>query len=133
YSSMTLMFQKEVAERIVAKAGDKAYGRLAVLCQWLCGVKKAFDLPPNAFTPPPKVKSSIVHFIPKEHVGERPSFSALERVTAAAFGQRRKMIRSSMADYMGVIERLEIDPTLRAENLDAETYIRIALESEKGL
>lgn len=126
YSSMTLMFQKEVAERIVAKEGDKANGRLAVMCQWLCDVKKVFDLPPNAFTPPPKVKSSIVHFVPKTGQSNQPDFKKLEAITAAAFGQRRKMIRSSLKDYMEHIEALGFDPTLRAENLSVEQYIDLA-------
>jgi len=126
YSSMTLMFQKEVAERIVARVGDKAYGRLAVISQWICGCKKVFDLPPSAFTPPPKVKSSIVHFKPLGLLENSPSFAAMEAVTAAAFGQRRKMIRSSLKDYAGAIEALELDPTLRAENLSLDDFVALA-------
>ena len=122
---MTLMFQKEVAQRITAKPGGKTYGRLAVLTQWLCEARKMFDLPPSAFTPPPKVSSSVVRFVPKVLDGG-PDFEAVEAVTAAAFGQRRKMIRSSLKDYIGILEDLGFDQTLRAENLSVEDYIRIA-------
>ncbi|MAI61295.1 MAG: 16S rRNA (adenine(1518)-N(6)/adenine(1519)-N(6))-dimethyltransferase [Micavibrio sp. TMED27] len=128
YQSMTLMFQKEVAERIAARPGDKAYGRLAVLAQWICHVKKAFDLPPNAFTPPPKVKSSIVHFTPRQRRDEAIDFKAMERVTALAFGQRRKMIRTSLKDYP--LEELGLDPTLRAENLSLNDFIKLAHRGE---
>jgi 16S rRNA (adenine1518-N6/adenine1519-N6)-dimethyltransferase len=130
YQSMTLMFQKEVAERIVAAPGTKAYGRLAVLSQWLCACKKMFDLPPNAFTPPPKVKSSIVQFIPRGDADHKCDFTALERVTAAAFGQRRKMVRSSLKDYLPALEALGIDSSLRAENLTVQNYIDIAAQQK---
>lgn len=126
FSGMTLMFQKEVAQRIVAHPGDKVYGRLAVLSQWLCHTRKIFDLPPSAFTPPPKVSSSIVRFEPKALDADAPAFSAVEKVTAAAFGQRRKMLRSSLKKYVDVLERLEIDSNLRAENLGIENYIDLA-------
>lgn len=126
FASMTLMFQKEVAERIVASPGSKSYGRLSVICQWLCMVRKAFDLPPSAFTPPPKVTSSVVHFVPRDLAEGAPSFEAVEAVTAAAFNQRRKMIRSSLKSYMGAIEALEIDPQKRAENLSVEEFLAIA-------
>lgn len=126
FESMTLMFQKEVAERIAARPGDKNFGRLAVLAGWLCNVKKAYDLPPSAFTPPPKVSSSVVHLTPKEREQDGPSFETVEKVTEAAFGQRRKMIRSSLKAYLPVIESLGIDETLRAENLSIEDFLRIA-------
>lgn len=126
YLSMTLMFQKEVADRIVAQPGDKAYGRLAVLCQWLCRAGQVYVLPPSAFTPPPKVQSAIVHFIPKILEGDQPDFKAVEAVTAAAFGQRRKMIRSSLKTYMGAIGSLGLDPTARAEELSVADYIALA-------
>ena len=85
YKSMTLMFQKEVAQRITAQVGDKAYGRLAVLTQWLCEAKISFDVPPSAFTPAPKVTSSIVHLVPKKIKADAPSFQSIEALTAAAF------------------------------------------------
>ncbi len=126
YASMTLMFQKEVAERICAKAHTKSYGRLSIMAQWLCGVDRVYNLPPSAFTPPPKVESSVVHFIPKKLPDQSPEFAAVERVTAAAFQQRRKMIRSSLKAYMPAIEALGIDPTKRAENLSLQEFLSIA-------
>lgn len=124
--SMALMFQKEVAQRITAQVGDKAYGRLAVLCSWLCEASLKFDVPASAFVPPPKVTSSIVHFKPKILQGAQPSFEAVEKVTAQAFGQRRKMIRSSLKEYRDYFDELGLDETLRAENLNPEEYIRLA-------
>ncbi len=126
YKSMTLMFQKEVAERICAKPNTKSYGRLAIISQWLCNVMNIYDLPPTAFTPPPKVMSSVVHFSPKILKSNAPEFSAVEKVTAAAFNQRRKMIRSSLKEYIPAIEALGIDQKKRAENLSVQEYIDIA-------
>lgn len=128
YRSMTLMFQKEVAERLTAAPGSKSYGRLTVLAGWLCEVRRSFDLPPAAFTPPPKVTSSVVQFKPRKPVQPWPAFEAVEAVTAAAFGQRRKMIRSSLKSYMAQIEKLGIDPQKRAENLTIEEFLKIAAE-----
>ncbi len=126
YQCMALMFQKEVAERIVARSNTKAYGRLAVISQWLCDAHIMYDLPPHAFTPPPKVSSAVVFFKPKVLSDDAPFFNVVERVTAAAFNQRRKMIRSSLKDYLPAIEALGIDPTLRAENLTVQQYLDIA-------
>jgi len=126
YDALILMFQKEVAQRICAKVGDKAYGRLSVISSWLCGTKKLFDLSPSAFTPPPKVVSSVVQFLPKILEADAPSFAALESITAAAFGQRRKMIRSSLREYEAAIDACGINPELRAENLSVNDYIKLA-------
>ncbi len=126
YDSMSLMFQKEVAERIAAAPRTKAYGRLAVLAQWLCEAKKVYDLPPSAFTPPPKVSSAVVKFVPKILDKDAPPFKAVERVTAAAFGQRRKMIRSSLKDYAHLFEKLGIDAQKRAEELPVSDFINLA-------
>ena len=126
FGSMTLMFQKEVAERICAQPGSKAYGRLSVMAQWLCDVKKVFDVPGSAFTPAPKVTSSIVRLVPKALDEGAPDFEAVEALTAAAFGQRRKMIRSSLRDYSDYIKRCGLDDTLRAENLSVADYIKLA-------
>lgn len=126
YQSMTLMFQKEVADRIVAAPNTKTYGRLSIMAQWLCNVSILYDLPPSAFTPPPKVNSAVVFFKPKALGKGNVSFESLERVTAAAFNQRRKMIRSSLKDYMGAIEALGIDSQKRAENLTVAEYLGIA-------
>lgn len=126
YAEMVLMFQKEVAQRIVAKSGTKAYGRLSVMAQWLCDAKILFDVGPSAFTPPPKVTSSIVHLRPKQSPHLGVSFEIVERLTAAAFGQRRKMIRSSLKDYAAAIEKLGLDSTKRAEDLSVDEYLAIA-------
>ncbi|MCK6418760.1 MAG: 16S rRNA (adenine(1518)-N(6)/adenine(1519)-N(6))-dimethyltransferase RsmA, partial [Alphaproteobacteria bacterium] len=98
FCSMTLMFQKEVAMRLTAAPGSKDYSRLSVMAQWLCQIKRVYDLPPTAFTPPPKVSSSVVHFVPRIMPAAAPSFEAMETVTATAFGQRRKMIRNTLKD-----------------------------------
>jgi 16S rRNA (adenine1518-N6/adenine1519-N6)-dimethyltransferase len=126
FSQMTLMFQKEVAERIAARVDTKAYGRLGIIAQWVCRTEKLFDLPPSAFTPPPKVTSAVVQFIPRDLPKDAPAFDAVERVTAAAFQQRRKMIRSSLKEYLPAIEALGIDPQRRAETLDVQDFLNIA-------
>ncbi len=126
YESMTLMFQKEVGERIAALPDSKAYGRLAIISQWLCDAKKVYDLPPSAFTPPPKVSSSVIKLVPKKLEKDAPSFDAVGNVTAAAFGQRRKMVRSSLKNYADKFEKLGIDPEKRAENLPIQDFINLA-------
>ena len=130
FASLTLMFQKEVAERIVARPGGKDYGRLSVLCQWRCEVKKLFDVNRSAFTPPPKVTSSIVQFLPREKPMPDCAIPKLERVTAAAFGQRRKMLRSSLKTLVENPEALlaaaGINPELRAEQVPVEGFARMA-------
>lgn len=132
WQSMTLMFQKEVADRIVAKPGDKAYGRLSVLCGWRTYATKMFDLPPSAFTPPPKVTSTVVHFEPRADLQDVDA-ELLERVTAAAFGQRRKMLRSSLKSLAtprypkaeSLIEAAGLKPTDRAEVVPVEGFLRL--------
>lgn len=126
YDSLTLMFQKEVAARITAPPGGQSYGRLSVMAQWLCAVKRLFDVPASAFTPPPKVTSSIIRLAPRALPANAPSFEAMEKVTAAAFGQRRKMIRTSLKDYAAVIEKLGFDPQKRAQDLGVEDYSALA-------
>jgi 16S rRNA (adenine1518-N6/adenine1519-N6)-dimethyltransferase len=129
YASMTLMFQKEVAQRIVAPVGGKAYGRLAVISQWMCMARKVMDLAPGAFIPPPKVTSSVVHFKPKPLAPDAPDFAVMEAITAAAFGQRRKMIRSSLGDYADAVEAVGLDTHLRAENLQLEDFVHLAQQA----
>lgn len=131
YDALVLMFQKEVAQRIVAKPGSKAYGRLAVISQWLCDCKIAFDVPAAAFTPPPKVTSSVVRFIPKEMKADMPAFATVEKLTAAAFGQRRKMIRSSLKNHLHEIELCGLRPEARAEELSVADFIALARMIEK--
>lgn len=127
YASMTLMFQREVGLRIVAGPDDDHYGRLGVLAGWRTDARMAFDVPPQAFTPPPKVTSTVVHLTPIEN--PIPCDPAkLEKVTAAAFGQRRKMLRQSVKSIGGeaLLARAEIDPQRRAETLSVEEFCRLA-------
>ncbi len=126
--SLTVMFQKEVAQRIVAAPGDDAYGRLAVLSQWRSTPRIAFDVSPNAFTPPPSVTSSVVHIVPAPPIGDI-AVATLERLTAAAFGQRRKMLRASLRGLPGGVEALTavgIDPARRAETLTVAEFVALA-------
>lgn len=131
YSFLSLMFQKEVADRILSGHGNKVYGRLSVLAQWLCDVKRLFDLPPSAFTPPPKVSSTVLHFRPRKLQESSPSFSVMEEILAAAFQQRRKMIRSSLSAYLPSLESSGIQPNLRAEDLSVADYVRLAQDVER--
>jgi 16S rRNA (adenine1518-N6/adenine1519-N6)-dimethyltransferase len=130
FVSLTLMFQKEVAERIAARPGSKDYGRLSVLCQWRCATRKLFDVNRSAFTPPPKVTSSIVQLIPRPAPEMECRIEALERVTAAAFGQRRKMLRQSLrslwAEPEAQLDAAGINPELRAEQVPVEGFARLA-------
>jgi 16S rRNA (adenine1518-N6/adenine1519-N6)-dimethyltransferase len=122
------MFQQEVAERIIAAPGSDAYGRLAVLAQWRSAPRIAMRVHRSAFTPPPKVMSAIIHVEPTEMpTGVSPRM--LERVTEAAFGQRRKMLRQSLKGLPGALEALEalgIDPQRRAETLEVADFVAIA-------
>ncbi|MBA1156646.1 16S rRNA (adenine(1518)-N(6)/adenine(1519)-N(6))-dimethyltransferase RsmA [Microvirga mediterraneensis] len=130
WSSLTLMFQREVAERIVADESDpKNYGRLGVLCGWRTEARILFDVPPSAFVPPPKITSSIVHLTPRAN--PLPCrIGALEAVTRAAFGQRRKMLRQSLKsiapDPASLIKAAGLDETIRAENIPVEGYVALA-------
>ena len=129
FQSLTLMFQREVAERIVAKPGDDAYGRLGVLCGWRTDAKIAFNVSRTAFTPPPNVTSSVVHLVPKAVVGD-VAVRDLEAITRAAFGQRRKMIRQSLKATGVPVEVLLQAATLRgderAEELPVEAFLTMA-------
>lgn len=128
WKSLTLMFQQEVAERIIARPGSSAYGRLAVLAQWRSTPRIAMKVHRSAFTPPPKVMSAIIHVEPAE-MPEGVSARMLERVTESAFGQRRKMLRQSLKGLPGALDALEtlgIDSQRRAETLDVEEIVSIA-------
>ncbi|MGU3574845.1 16S rRNA (adenine(1518)-N(6)/adenine(1519)-N(6))-dimethyltransferase RsmA [Brucellaceae bacterium C25G] len=127
YQSMTLMFQREVAERIVAAPNSDHYGRLAVLAGWRTQSRIAFDVPPQAFTPPPKVMSSVVHITPRDNPLPCDA-QKLGRVTQAAFGQRRKMLRQSLKPINGaqLLEKTGIDGTRRAETLTIEEFVSLA-------
>jgi 16S rRNA (adenine1518-N6/adenine1519-N6)-dimethyltransferase len=129
YDALVLMFQREVAERIVAKPGSKTYGRLSVLANWRCDTKILFDVAPSAFVPPPKVTSSVVRLVPRE----RPlacDALALQRLTEAAFGQRRKMLRQSLktlgVDALALLAEAKIEPTARAEEIPVEGFVALA-------
>lgn len=129
WSSLTLMFQKEVGERIIAEPGSKAYGRLGVLAGWRCKGGILFDISPKAFTPPPKVTSAVVHLTPND--SPLPcNLKSLEQVTAAAFGQRRKMLRASLKslsrDAEELIVQAGLKPTARAEEIDIAGFVSLA-------
>jgi 16S rRNA (adenine1518-N6/adenine1519-N6)-dimethyltransferase len=129
YDSMVLMFQREVAERIAARVGDKSYGRLGVLAGWRTEAKILFDVAPSAFVPPPKVTSSVVRLTPRP-VPLACDAAALQRVTEAAFGQRRKMLRQSLkslgVDAIALLDAAGIEPTARAEEIAVEGFVDLA-------
>jgi 16S rRNA (adenine1518-N6/adenine1519-N6)-dimethyltransferase len=135
YRSMTLMFQREVAERICAAPGTGAYGRLSVLTQWLCEASIAAHVPAAAFTPPPKVDSALVHLVPHAVQPGAQERAAMERLTAAAFGQRRKMLRGALRGIGGeaLLVAAGIDPQRRAETLRVAEFVALASEQGKGL
>lgn len=127
--SITVMLQQEVVQRITAEVDSPHYGRLAVLCQWLCEVQHCMDVPPSAFTPPPKVMSSVVRLHPRAQPAFDADFKQVERFLAAAFGQRRKMLRGSLKGWCenpsALLEKAGIDPTRRAETLSLQEIGRI--------
>jgi 16S rRNA (adenine1518-N6/adenine1519-N6)-dimethyltransferase len=129
-ADMVLMFQKEVVDRLVALPRTKDYGRLSVLAQHVCEVKKLFDVAPSAFVPPPKVVSSVAQLTPRPAGHRLTDLKPLEKVTAAAFGQRRKMLRGSLSglfpDPVTTLERLGLSPTARAEELSVADFVRLA-------
>lgn len=123
-ASLTLMFQKEVVDRIVAAPSTKDYGRLSVMTQWLATAKKAFDLPPHLFTPPPKVTSSVVHIVPKSEP-KTIEFQVIEFVVKQAFSQRRKMLKSTLKNIVDP-NCVGIDPMRRAETLSVEEFVKLS-------
>lgn len=128
--SMTLMFQKEVAERLTASPGSKTYGRLSVMTQWLCEAARCFNVPAAAFTPPPKVASQVVRLVPRPEPLAPAAKQDMEAVTAAAFGQRRKMLRQSLKTLVAPAEPLldaaVLDGTARAEEIDVAGFAALA-------
>jgi 16S rRNA (adenine1518-N6/adenine1519-N6)-dimethyltransferase len=135
FASLTVMVQKEVADRLVAHPRSKEYGRLSVLAQFLARPRRLFDLPPRAFVPPPKVTSTVIELLPLPEPAFPARLSDLERVTQAAFGQRRKMLRQSLRSLGGDTEALmaaaEITPTARAEELTVAQFAALARALEK--
>ncbi|MDA8229819.1 MAG: 16S rRNA (adenine(1518)-N(6)/adenine(1519)-N(6))-dimethyltransferase RsmA [Magnetospirillum sp.] len=129
FDSLTLMFQKEVVDRLAAHPRTADYGRLSVITQWLCEVRPLFNIDKRAFTPPPSVTSTVVTLVPRPQPLAPARLETLEKVTAAAFGQRRKMLRSSLkslGDAEGLLAAAGIDPTLRAEELTVEAFCSLA-------
>ena len=130
FSNLILMFQREVAERIVAQPGSRTYGRPSVIVQWHCSARRLFDLPSRAFVPPPKVVSSVVMLTPFETPPYPADQEALKAVTAAAFGQRRKMLRTALkslpVDSAELLDIADIDPTARAETLEVAEFAALA-------
>jgi len=128
WSGLTLMFQKEVAQRIVAPPGSEAYGRLSVIVQAAATPELVMSLPARAFTPPPKVESAVVNLAPRSDAPTREALARLEKVTAAAFGQRRKMLRSSLKLLGGqqLCAAAEVDPDARAETIAVDGFLRLA-------
>ncbi|ABC21236.1 16S rRNA (adenine(1518)-N(6)/adenine(1519)-N(6))-dimethyltransferase RsmA [Rhodospirillum rubrum] len=129
FERFVLMFQKEVVDRLAARPGTKDYGRLSVITQWLCEVRPLFDVNPRAFTPPPKVVSTVVRIDPRPQPLAPARMETLERVTAAAFGQRRKMLRASLkalGDAEGLCAAAGLDPTARAETIPVEGFAALA-------
>ncbi|MAG96642.1 MAG: 16S rRNA (adenine(1518)-N(6)/adenine(1519)-N(6))-dimethyltransferase [Rhodospirillaceae bacterium] len=130
FTSITVTLQKEVAQRLTAEPGTKSYGRLAVMTQWRCEVTRLFDIEAQAFTPPPKVTSTVVQLTPRAVPVAPANADSLERIVKAAFGQRRKMLRSSLKtvsdDPVGLLTSAGVDPTARAEELDVETFCVLA-------
>jgi len=129
-ADMVLMFQKEVVDRLVAAPRSKDYGRLSVLAQHVCDVRRLFDVAPAAFVPPPKVTSAVARLTPWPAIRRLPDLTPLERVTASAFGQRRKMLRGALlglfADPVRVLDGLGLSPTARAEELSVPDFVRLA-------
>ncbi len=130
YVGLTLMFQKEVALRIAAAPGNRNYGRLSIAAQWRCRTQRLFDIPPGAFVPPPKVTSTVIRLVPRARPLAPAEPEALERVVAAAFGQRRKMLRSSLKvldlDAGALLAAAGIAPTARAEEIDVAGFCALA-------
>ena len=130
WQSLTLMFQKEVAQRITAQPGSKAYGRLSILAQWRCHAQIVMELPPEAFSPPPKIHSAVVHLEARETPAYPADAEKLSRVVAAAFNQRRKMLRAALKvlakDAEARIETAGIAPTARAEEISIEDFCKLS-------
>ena len=135
FDELILMFQKEVAERIVAKENTSNYGRLSILCKWRLNIKKVFDISPNCFFPKPKIESSVLHFTLKNNYEFIKNPKNLELVTRIFFNQRRKMIKNPMKqlfnNYLHISEKLNLDLNMRPQNLSIDQYFELVKEYEK--
>ena len=129
------MFQKEVADRILAKTNSKKYGRLSVICNWKLEIKKEFDINPQCFVPKPKVNSTLLSFVPKKEIFELDNPKNLEKITRIFFNKRRKMIKNPLKEIFKypdkIVNSLNLDITLRPENLSPSTYFKITKEYER--
>lgn len=132
FAGFTLMFQKEVADRLAARPRTKDYGRVSVLVQWLCEVRPLFNLGKETFTPPPKVASTVVSLVPRTLPHPQPSWTAMDTVTRAAFSQRRKMLRGPLRALDLDASALGIDPSARAEELSVADFVTLARACPKG-
>jgi len=135
YKKLILMFQKEVADRILAKTNSKKYGRLSVICNWKLEIKKEFDINPQCFVPKPKVNSTLLSFVPKKEIFELDNPKNLEKITRIFFNKRRKMIKNPLKEIFKypdkIVNSLNLDITLRPENLSPSTYFKITKEYER--
>ena len=135
FSELILMFQKEVADRIISKINSSNYGRLTIFLNWKMDIKKVFDISPNCFYPKPKVHSTLVHFIPKNNYLKLKESKNLEKITRVFFNQKRKKIKNPLKqlfpNYQEVSEKLKLDLNLRPQNLSLKTYCNIVKEYEK--
>ena len=135
FSDLVLMFQKEVADRIIAKFNTSAYGRLAILANWRLNINKICDISPESFSPRPKIQSSLIHFTPKKNFATIEDPLNLEKITRIFFSHRRKMLKKPFNQIFngnnGLLEKLNIDLNLRPQNLDFDTYYKLTMEYEK--
>ena len=135
FKKMVLMFQKELADRIIANVNTSSYGRLSILCNWKFDVEKVFEISPNSFYPKPKIKSALLIFTPKDKIFNFDNPKSLERITNIFFNQRRKKIKKQFfylfKNNLEIINKLNIDMNLRPQNLTPETYFKLAKELEK--
>lgn len=131
-SRMVLMFQKEVADRLLAAPHTKDFSRLSILTQWMCDTHQVMILPPGAFVPPPKIYSTVLHFTPRVRGADDPHWNTMDKLLLQAFAQRRKMLRGNLKDLVPVLERAGVDPTLRAEDVPLSDYLRLAQLIEGG-
>ena len=135
FSDLVLMFQKEVADRIIAQFNTSTYGRLSILVNWRLNINKICDISPESFSPKPKIQSSLIHFTPKKNFVEIKNPLNLEKITRIFFSHRRKMLKKPFNQIFngnnGLLEKLNIDLNLRPQNLDFDTYYKLTMEYEK--
>ena len=135
FESLVLMFQKEVADRIIAEFNTSNYGRLSIICNWKLNIKKIFDIKPSAFSPKPKVDSSLLLFYPKKNFAKIKNPNNLEKITRIFFNQRRKMLKKPFNQIFNgnqqILDKLKIDLTMRPQNINLDTYYKLVCEYEK--